>query len=189
MRFIPLAIAILAPTAVAITVFLPSSEPLPPIGPRAEATCLNAMQQAAPDLAWAAPNRDERTRGRTPVSVTVGELPFRSGELVSVEGLLHAEFEWVALYPSRAALEDGRSAPWVALMSLWPNEAEWWWRTKGPSVSDRCVRVEGWYMGGAGGHFGAFDGSLDALRLEVWSTPHRPFDTTPKVVVSPHPSR
>ena len=62
--------------------------------------------------------------------------------------------------------------------SLWPDEP--YWRTKGPSISDRCVVVEGTYSGGAGGHFGMFNGTiLDVLRLDVWSTPHRPFVTTP----------
>lgn len=40
-----------------------------------------------------------------------------------------------------------------------------------------------WYEGGAAGHFGAFDGTVDVPRLDVWSTPHRPFETT-----SPAPS-
>lgn len=129
------------------------------------------------------------SRGHAPVSVTLGELPFHSGELVSVEGLLHAEFEWSALYPSRDALKDGWRGPWVALESLWPNEASGWWRTRGPSISDRCVRVAGWYEGGAAGHFGAFDGTLDVLRLEVWSTPHRPVETTPPAPPPPRSSR
>jgi hypothetical protein len=120
MRFVPLAIATLATTALAAAVLLVSDGPLPPIGPSAEPICLEAMRQAGPDLAWIAPDRDKRARGHTSISVTLGDLPFHSGELVSVEGLLHAEFEWVALYPSRAALEDGWRAPWVALESLWP---------------------------------------------------------------------
>jgi hypothetical protein len=34
-------------------------------------------------------------------------------------------------------------------------------------------RWEGWYERAAAGHFGTFDGTVDVLRLEVWSTPHR----------------
>jgi len=125
MRFVPLALALatVATTAVATTVFLGSDEPLPPIGPSTERTCLEAMRQAGPDLAWMAPDRDARLQGQTPISVRLAELPFHSGAFVSVDGLLHAEFEWVALYPSRAALEERWYAPWVTLQSLWPNEA------------------------------------------------------------------
>jgi len=163
-------------------------EPLPSIGPRVEPICEEAMH-GKPDLAWLAPSYDNLRRGHTPVSVTLGELPFHSGRLVSVDGFLHADFEWAALYPSRAAaLEDMRRAPWVALEPLWPTEAQRWWRTKGPSVSDRCARVEGWYDGGAAGHMGAFNGTVDVLRLEAWSTPHRPFDTTPAAPPAPLPS-
>jgi hypothetical protein len=91
----------------------------------------------------------------------------------------HAEFEWVALYPSPAAMEEQSThAPWVTLSSLWPDEP--YWKTKAPSISDRCVVVEGTYSGGKGGHMGMFDGTIeDVLRLDVWSTPHRPFVTTP----------
>jgi hypothetical protein len=98
---------------------------------------------------------------------------------VRVAGVLHAEFEWVALYPSRAAMEEQSwRAPWVGLGSLWPDEP--YWKTKGPSISDRCVVIEGTYSGGAGGHFGMFNGTIgDVLRLAVWSTPHRPFVTPP----------
>ena len=162
---------------------------LPAVGPRAEPICEEAMGRA-PDLSWHAPDHDRLSRNRRPVSVTLGELRFHSGELVRVEGFLHAEFEWVALYPSRAALDDGWRGPWIALQSLWPNEAEWWWRTKGPSISDRCVRVEGWYNGGVAGHLGEFDGMIEVLRLAVWSEPHRPFGGSPPVPPPPRlPSR
>jgi hypothetical protein len=37
--------------------------------------------------------------------------------------------------------------------------------TKRLSISDRCVLVEGKYSGGAGGHFGMFNGTIeDVLR-------------------------
>ena len=76
-----------------------------------------------------------------------------------VAGVLHAEFEWVALYPSRAAMEEPSwRAPWVPLSSLWPDEP--YWKTKGPLISDRCAVVEGTYVGGACGHFGMFNERL-----------------------------
>lgn len=95
-----------------------------------------------------------------------------------VAGVLHAEFEWVALYASRDAIWPPRSyplkEPWVNLLSLWPDEP--FWLTKAPSISDRCVTIEGTYTGGAG-HMDGFNGVIDnVLRLEVWSTPYRPFD-------------
>jgi hypothetical protein len=75
-------------------------------------------------------------------------------------------------------MDDGWSAPWVSFRSLWPGDASL--RTLGPSISDRCVVVEGTYVGGAGGHFGLFNGTIqDVLRLEVWSAPHRPFVGAP----------
>lgn len=126
---------------------------VPPVGPSVEQICVEAMQRAPADLSWAASNRAEKVRGREIKAVTLGELPGHTGSLVRVAGVLHAEFEWVALYPSRGAMEEQPwRSPWVRLTSLWPDEP--YWRTKGPSISDRCVVVEGTYSGGAGGHFG-----------------------------------
>jgi hypothetical protein len=152
---------------------------LPPVGPGVEQICAETMQRTAADLSWVAPNREERVRGREIKTVTLGELPSHTGSPVRVAGVLHVEFEWVALYPSRAAMEDQSwRAPWVTLGSLWPDEP--YWKTKGPSVSDRCVIVEGTYSDGAGGHFGMFNGTIaDVLRLDVWSSPHRPLVTPP----------
>jgi hypothetical protein len=147
---------------------------VPPIGPNVERLCAETMQRTAADLSWVAANRAEKVRGRAINTVTLGELSGNPGSLVRVAGVLHAEFEWVALYPSRAAMaEQPWRSPWVRLTSLRPDEP--YWRTKGPSISDRCVVVEGTYSGGAGGHFGMFNGTIeDVLRLDVWSTPHRP---------------
>ena len=134
------------------------------------------MQRSPPDLSWVVPGREEKVHGREIEAVTLDELPFHDGDLVRVAGFLHAEFEWVALYPSRAALEDGLRAPWVALGSLLPDE-----RATRPSISDRCVAVEGTYSRGPGGHFGMFKrDNSNLLRLDVWSTPHRPVTTTPQ---------
>jgi len=144
-----------------------------------EQVCVETMQRSTPDLSWVVKGREEKIRGREIESVTLGELPSHNGNLVRVAGVLHAEFEWVGLYPSRAAMEDQSwRAPWVTLGSLWPDEP--YWKTRGPSISDRCVVVEGTYSGGAGGHMGMFKGTIgDVLRLDVWSTPHRPFVTMP----------
>ena len=183
------AILIVAVIAVALIVaasMVRRQVSLPRVGPDVEQTCLDVMQKSAPDLSWVAPDRQERIRDRQIKVVTLGELRVRNtGDVVRVAGFLHAEFEWVALYVSRDSLasEVARpslhsAAPWVSLGSLW--SAEPYWRTKGPSISDRCVVVEGTYEPGAGGHFGSFNGTIDALRLDVWSTPHRPVVTTPR---------
>lgn len=182
MRTTLLAVALIAAGLVAVAVLVDRELPLPPIGPGVEQICAETMLRSTPDLSWVAQGREEKVRGREIKTVTLGELPSHSGGLVRVAGVLHAEFEWVALYPSRAAMEDQSSrAPWVTLGSLWPDEP--YWQTKGPSISDRCVFVEGTYSGGAGGHFGhfgMFKGMIgNVLRLDVWSTPHRPFVTTP----------
>ena len=145
---------------------------LPRIGPGVEPVCAEVMQRQAPDLSWTAAGREEKVRGRDLKTVTVGELPAYSGRLVRVAGVLHAEFEWVALYRSAAAIEEapGR-APWITLNTLWPDEP--YWQTRGPAISGRCVLVEGTYSAGASGHFGMFSGTIrDVLRLDVWSTPH-----------------
>lgn len=179
MRTILLALGLVAACLVAAWAVLGRRVELPPVDPGVEQVCAETMQRTAPDLSWMAPNRQERVRGREIKTVTLGVLPSQSGSLVRVAGVLHAEFEWVGLYPSRAAMEDQSwRAPWVTLGSLWPDEP--YWKTKGPSISDRCVVVEGTYSGGAGGHMGMFNGTIaDVLRLDVWSTPHRPFVTTP----------
>lgn len=150
-----------------------------PVGPSVEQTCVEAMQRAPADLSWASPNRAEKVRGGQIKSVTLGELPGHTGSLVRVAGVLHAEFEWVALYPSRAAMEEQPwGSPWVILTSLWPDEP--YWKTRGPSISDRCAVIEGTYLPSKGGHMGMFNGTIeDVLRLDVWSTPHRPFVTMP----------
>jgi hypothetical protein len=125
-----------------------------------------------------AAGRDDEVRRHGIHAATFGELPLYDGQIVRIAGLLHVEFEWVGLYPSRTALMQGWRGPWVSLNTLWPGEP--YWAAKGPSVSDRCALVEGKYASGASGHMAMFDGTIgDVLRLDVWSMPHRPFVTTP----------
>lgn len=120
---------------------------LPLVGPDVEPICADVMQRRPADLSWVAPDRDDRIRGRAVAVVTIGELAFHPGALVRVRGVLHAQFEWVVLYPSLASMGDlPPQAPWVALDSLWPNDP--YWNTKGPSISDRCVVIEGVYRSG-----------------------------------------
>ena len=177
MRVALLALGVIVASLVAAAAIVRWDAPPPPIAPIVEQTCAETMRRARPDLTFVAPRREDETRERKIPTVTLGELPLHSGHLVRVAGVLHAEFEWSALYPSRTALEDGWHAPWVTLSTLFPDEP--YWRTKGPSISDRCVVVEGTYSSGAGGHLGLFNGTIrDVLRLDVWSTPHRPFVTT-----------
>jgi hypothetical protein len=178
MRVALIAIGVIVASLVAATAIVRWDAPLPPIAPIVEQTCADTMRRARPDLTFAAPGRKGDIPERKIPTVTLGELPLHNGHLVRVAGLLHAEFEWSALYPSRTALEDGWHAPWVALSTLFPDEP--YWQTKGPWISDRCVVLEGTYSRGAGGHLGLFNGAIrDVLRLDVWSTPHRPFVTTP----------
>jgi hypothetical protein len=179
MRTALIALAIFAVGLLAAAVIVDWRVEVPPVGPSVEQICAETMQWTAPDLSWVAQDREAKVRGREIKTVTLGELPSHSGSLVRVAGVLHAEFEWVGLYPSRAAMEDQSwRAPWVTLDSLWPDEP--YWKTRGPSISDRCVVVEGTYSGGAGGHMDLFNGTIgDVLSLHVWSTPHRPFVTMP----------
>jgi hypothetical protein len=160
---------------------------VPPVASGVEQICAKTMQRTTPDLSFAAPGREEKVRGRKIKTAILDTLPSQSGSVVRVAGVLHAEFEWNALYPSRAAMEEQPwRAPWVALSSLWPDEP--YWQTKGPSISDRCVVVEGTYSGGAGGHLGLFNGTIgDVLRLDVWSVPHRRFVTAPSPPTAPDP--
>ena len=179
MRTALLALGIAAVGLLAASALVDWRVELPPVGPSVEQICAETMQRRVPDLSWLAPGREDKVRGRELKTATLGDLPSHSGSLVRVAGVLHAEFEWVALYPSRAAMEDPSwRAPWVTLGSLWPDEP--FWKTKGPSISDRCVVVEGTYSGGTGDHMGMFNGTIgDVLRLDVWSTPHRPFVAMP----------
>lgn len=156
---------------------LPSPFELPSPGPHLESVCAEAIRKTPPDHSWVSPDRAAPVTHRPPETVTLDQLPFLQGAVVRVAGVLHAESEWAALYPSRRAMEeDSFRAPWVRLSSLWPDEPCWNTRP----ISDRCVVVEGTYRGGAGGHFGMFQGEIaDVHRLDVWSTPHRPFVTTP----------
>jgi hypothetical protein len=157
---------------------------LPAVAPSAEPICVETMRQKRPDFSWVAPRRDDVGAQLEIKTVTLGELLAHAGQLVRVAGVLHAEFESVGLYPSRAAMNDPSwRAPWVDLHPLWPGEA--YWQTKGPMVSDRCVVVEGRYSPGPAGHFGMFNGMIEGVvRLDVWSDPHRPF----KSAMPPPPS-
>jgi hypothetical protein len=187
MRTAMLALAVVAVGLLAAWALVNRRVEFPSVGPGVERICAETMQRTAADHSWVAPNHEERVRGREIKTVTLGELPSYVGSLVRVTGVLHAEFEWVALYPSRAAMEEQPThAPWVTLSSLWPDEP--YWKTKGPSISDRCVVVEGTYSGGTGGHMGMFNGTIEnVLRLDVWSTPHRPFIATPPPPPPPPP--
>ncbi len=179
MRTALLALGIVAVGLLAVWAVVDRRVELPPVSPGVEQICAETMQRTAANLSWVAPNREEKVRGHEIKTVTLGNLASYGGSLVRVAGVLHAEFEWVALYPSRAAMkEQSWRSPWVRLSSLWPDEP--YWKTKGPSISDRCAVVEGTYSGGPGGHMDMFNGTIeDVLRLDVWSTPHRPFVTTP----------
>ena len=141
MRTALLAVGVIAAGLLAAAALVDWDVQMPPVGPSVEQICADAMQRSAPDLSWVAPGREQKVRGREIATVTLGQLPSHNGHLVRVAGVLHAEFEWVALYPSRAAMEEGWRAPWVTLGSLWPDEP--YWRTKGPSISDRCAIIEG----------------------------------------------
>ncbi len=168
--------AIIAVGLLAAVRLIDSRLELPPVAPPVEQECVEAMRQRPPDLSWVAQSRRAKIGAEREIpTVTPGELRFHRGRVVRVAGVLHAEFEWVALYPSRAAMEESSwRAPWVALGSLWQYEP--YWQTKGPLISDRCVIVEGRYLSGPGGHFGMFDGTIeDVLALDVWSQPHHPF--------------
>jgi hypothetical protein len=188
MRTALLALSIIAVGLLAARALVDRRVELAPVSPGVEQICAETMQRTAADLSWVAPNREEKVRGRQITTVTLDELPSHTGSVVHVAGVLHAEFEWVALYPSRAAMEEQSThAPWVTLDSLWPDEP--YWKTKGQSISDRCVIVEGTYSEGAGGHSGMFNGTIgDVLRLDVWSTPHRPFVTTPPAPAKTDPA-
>ena len=150
---------------------------LPPVGPSVEQACAEAMRVKRPDHSWLAPSRDATVNTGSIPTVAFGELPAHSGAVVRVAGVLHAEFEGEALYPSRAAMEEKpRQGLRVRLADLWPDEA--YLATKGPLISDRCVMVEGTYSSGWGGQFGLVTGAIQHVRrLDVWSTPHRPFVT------------
>jgi hypothetical protein len=185
MRTILFAIGLVATGFLASVFLVDWEEPLPPVHPSVEPICAEAMRRSGPDLSWVVQGREEKIRDREIRTVTLGELLAHNGKLVRVAGVLHAEFEWVALYPARSAMErEPWRAPWVSLDSLWPGEPHWY--TKGPSISDRCAVVEGTYSSGAAGHGAMFNGTLrDVLRLDVWAAPHRPFVTMPPLLPPP----
>jgi hypothetical protein len=153
----------------------------PPLGPGVEPMCLDAMRRSPPDRTWVAPRR-EHGAGAGATSVTLRELPLHDGQAVRVAGVLHAEFEWVALYSHRVTTMEGVGrAPWVRLDDFGGDLV-----TLRPAVSDRCVVVEGTYSQGPSGHLGMFNGLIrDVVRLEVWATPHWPFDSTPRLPPPP----
>jgi hypothetical protein len=157
----------------------------PRIGPDVEAICVETMLRSGPDRTWVA---SSPVRGGGEIrSVTLGELRGHDRQLVRVAGVLHAEFEHVALYASRAAMDDDLyGAPWVSLQRLAVGEDQ---RTMRTAVSDRCVVVEATYERRQLGDVEMFNGTLDAVKLEVWSTPHRPLPRPSPPPPPPPPSR
>jgi hypothetical protein len=177
MRATLLALGLAAASVVATWAVVELRVDLPPVAPSVEQTCADAMRLMAPDHSWIAPGREATLETGSIPTVDFGELPAHSGAVVRVAGVLHAEFEGEALYPSRAAMEQKpRQGLRLRLADLWPDEA--YLATKGPLISDRCVMVEGTYSSGWGGQFGLVTGAIQHVRrLDVWSTPHRPFVT------------
>jgi hypothetical protein len=155
--------------AAAVLVDRETAASFPPVAPDVEPACAAAMQRSPPDVSFGAASREEQVRRYGMRNVTLGELKVAPAGYVRVAGVLHVEFEWIALYPSRSAIEQRTDAPWVALDTLWPDEPSW--KTRGPSISDRCVIVEGSYEGGASGHMNMFNGVIRVQRLDVWSIP------------------
>ena len=153
--------------------------PSPDIALDIEPACVEAMRRSPPDQTWNAPVVDAVTRlGKLP-TLGYGQLSSSGGKAVRVAGVLHVEFEWVALYRSFEDMrtdvgQGGPAASWVSLGTLWPNEP--FWLTKSSLISDRCAVVEGTFDALSGGHMGMFRGAIQEVRrLEVWSLPHRPF--------------
>jgi hypothetical protein len=189
--------AVVAAVVIGIVLSNSGVAPLPAIGPDVEPLCADVMRRGPADLVQVAWDYPTRSHGQDAVPVTLGSLRSHGGQLVRVAGVLHVEFEWVALYPSLSAmteLHDPRSparqqAPWVHLGLLWPNEP--YWRTRGPDISDRCAVVVGIHNVLEDGHMGMFVGEITALRLEVWSTPHRPHPDLPStpLILWPPPAR
>ena len=184
----PLAVAVAA-CALGLAACSSRDEPLPRIGPASNQSvrrrCGGHQNLSCACTAPRPPESWPHAHFRE-----VPQLPFHSGEFVSVEGVLHAEFESVRslLRPGLLWRNGGTAPRGLRLIRCGRPRLEWWWRTRGPlRLAARCARVEGWYEGGAAGHFGAFDGTVDVLRLEVWSTPHRPFETTPPAPPAPPP--
>jgi hypothetical protein len=152
------------------------AEPPPIVG--VEPICADTLKQTKPDLEWTASDRQILNDYGKAKDVALEKLPLHDGDVIRVAGFLHVEFEWVALYPSRDALMRHERAPWVALQSLWPGEG--YWGTRGPAISDRCAVVEGRYSHAWNSDSGLFGGMITVTRLQVWSTPYRPFSTAPR---------
>jgi hypothetical protein len=96
-----------------------------------EPLCVETMKQRSPDRSWVAADRLETLRFRRVIPVSLEELPWQNGELVVVAGVLHVEFECIALYRSPGAIDEERArlteplpSPWVGLTPgafLWRN--------------------------------------------------------------------
>jgi hypothetical protein len=166
---------------VASTFFRPSLRlPVAPVVGGVGPLCTETMDRSEADLHWIAPERDEEIRRRGISDVSLGELEAYSDALVRVAGVLHLEFEWVALHPSHEAIESSEfhRSPWVDFESLWPNELHSY--TRRATISDRCAVIEATYSAQSRGHMGLFNGTLRrVLRLDVWSEPHRPVTKAP----------
>jgi len=179
MRKAALAIGSVAAGALATWAVMHWRVDLPPVGPTVEQTCAEAMRAMGPDHSWVVPGHESAVETGSVPTVGFGDLSAHSGAVVRVAGVLHAEFDGVALYPSRAAMEQKpRQVLRVRLDELWPNGVEL--ATTAPLISDRCVMIEGTYFSGWGGQFGLAAGAIQHVRrLDVWAKPHRPFAQPP----------
>jgi hypothetical protein len=151
---------------------------LPHVQPTVEQLCADTMRWRSPDHSWRRPGSANQLDAETVPTVSIGDLPSYGAQAVRVAGVLHAEFEWVALYPSRRAIDDTPwRAPWVELGRLWPDGPHW--RTKGPVIADRCVVAEGVYLSGSGGPSACSTARLRTSVGSMWSTPLRPIVSSP----------
>ncbi len=137
------ALALVAGIGHRLSVQLPVVAEVGGVGSR----CTETMDRSEADLHWIAPERDEEIRRRGISNVSLDELEPYSDTLVRVAGVLHLEFEWVALHPSHEAIESSEfyRSPWVDFESLWPNEPHSY--TRHATISDRCAVIEATYLG------------------------------------------
>lgn len=155
--------------------------PVPEVASGIDPACVAAMRQSAPDLTWTAPGRNKMVRTHAIATVSPGQVAFHDRERVRVLGmlLLAGSGHLLAFQDQARERESLLGVPSVNFRLLWPGEP--YWLTKAPSVSGRCVVVEGTVsLSAAGGEVWSAGVIDDVVRLDVWSEPHRPLVRMPR---------
>ena len=153
--------------------------PLPPVGPSVEQICAETMKRSTPDLSWVVQDREEKIRGREIKTATLDDLPPNNGNLLrGPECCTWNSNGWRSTCPAlrwrigRGAHHGSRLVRSGQASQIGGKQGGHRFSTDASSSRARTWAVR------AGISACSTERYEDVLRLDVWSTPHRPLVTS-----------